>query len=49
MWHSQSILFPIIILAYLLSDASSEILWSNHLALGRFRAVFLRNVWLALG
>jgi len=49
MWHSQSALFPTLVLAYLLSDASSEILWSIHLALGRFRAMFLRDVWLALG
>jgi hypothetical protein len=49
LWHSGSGLFAALILAYLLSDASSEILWSIHLALGRFRAVFLRDVWLALG
>jgi hypothetical protein len=48
-WHSHFGLFAGLILTYLLSDASSEILWSIHLALGRFRAVFFRDVWLALG
>lgn len=48
-WHSQIWLFNGLILTYLLSDASSEILWSIHLALGQFRAVFLRDLWLALG
>ena len=47
--HSQFGLLTTLILTYLLSDASSEILWSIHLALGHFRAVFLRDVWLALG
>ena len=48
-WHSQFWLFGALTLAYLLSDSLSEILWSIQLALGRFRAVFLRDVWLALG
>ena len=38
-----------LILAYLLSDSLSETIWSIHLALGRFQAVFLRDVWIALG
>ena len=48
-WQSQSGLFAVLVPTYLLCDASSEILWSIHLALGRFRVVFLRDVWLALG
>lgn len=48
-WHSQFWLFAALILAYLLSDSLSEIIWSIHLALGQFRTVFLRDVWLALG
>jgi hypothetical protein len=47
--HSQFGLLAALILTYLLVDASSEILWSIHLALGHFRAVFMRDVWLALG
>jgi hypothetical protein len=36
-------------LFYLLSDSFSEIIWSIHLARGKFKAVFLRDVWLAFG
>ena len=42
-------LFSGLTLAYLLSDSLSETIWSIHLALGRFKAVFLRDVWIALG
>ena len=42
-------LFSGLTLAYLLSDSLAETIWSIHLALGRFKAVFLRDVWIALG
>ena len=48
-WDVQSRLLYALIAAYLVSDASAEIFWSIHLALGRFRIVFLRDVWVALG
>ena len=48
-WHTQPGPLAALILTYLVSDASSEIFWSIHLALGRFRVVFLRDVWVALG
>ena len=38
-----------IIFVYLFSDSVSELFWSIHLALGHFKAVFLRDVWIALG
>ena len=47
--NGQFGLFAGLILIYVLGDASAEILWSIHLTLGRFRAVFFRDVWLALG
>lgn len=47
--HQHLWLFCGLTLAYLLSDSVSETIWSIHLALGRFKAVFLRDVWLALG
>ena len=49
MWDAQSGLLAALIVVYLVSDASAEIFWSIHLALGRFRIVFLRDVWMALG
>ena len=48
-WDAQPGPIAALILVYLVSDASSEIFWSIHLALGRFRVVFLRDVWVALG
>ena len=48
-WSAQPGPIAALILIYLVSDASSEIFWSIHLALGRFRVVFLRDVWVALG
>ena len=48
-WHTHPGSLAALILTYLVSDASSEILWSIHLALGRLRVVFLRDVWVALG
>ncbi|MDB4616683.1 hypothetical protein OAE23_01115 [Synechococcus sp. AH-551-E11] len=42
-------LFLFLGIIYLYGDSLSEIIWSLHLAEGRFRAVFLRDVWLALG
>lgn len=42
-------LFFFLGIVYLYGDSVSEIVWSIHLAEGRFRAVFLRDVWLALG
>ncbi len=38
----------IITFTYLLSDSLSETIWSIHLAKGKFKYVFLRDVWVAL-
>jgi len=40
--------FLILGVIYLFGDGISELLWSIHLANGRFKAVFFRDVWLAL-
>lgn len=42
-------LFFLLGIIYLYGDSVSEIVWSIHLAQGKFQAVFLRDVWLALG
>lgn len=41
-------LINIITFTYLLSDSVSETIWSIHLATGKFKYVFLRDVWVAL-
>ena len=41
-------LINIITFTYLLSDSLSETIWSIHLAMGKFKYVFLRDVWVAL-
>ena len=41
-------LINILTFTYLLSDSLSETIWSIHLAMGKFKYVFLRDVWVAL-
>ena len=41
-------LFVLLGIVYLYGDSLSEIIWSIHLAEGKFKPVFLRDVWLAL-
>ena len=47
--HYHALFFFCAALVYLLSDSFSETIWSIHLALGRFKSVFMRDVWVALG
>ncbi|NOL48044.1 MAG: hypothetical protein HF560_10780 [Synechococcus sp. MIT S9220] len=41
-------LFVLLGIIYLYGDSLSEIIWSIHLAEGKFKSVFLRDVWLSL-
>lgn len=47
-FESNRILLSGLTLTYLIGDSLSETIWSIHLATGNFKAVFLRDVWVAL-
>lgn len=46
--YSSRYLFAGLTFMYLIGDSLSETIWSIHLATGNFKAVFLRDVWVAL-
>lgn len=46
--YGSRYLYAGLTLTYLIGDSLSETIWSIHLAKGNFKAVFLRDVWVAL-